>query len=1098
MLGSMNNGEISISAYDTAWVALIEDTQGSGASQFPSALQWIVNNQLPDGSWGDAKIFSAHDRLINTLACVVALKSWKVSKRIPKDTMHNVPTTLLHSLEGMQDLNWEKLLKLQFQDGSFLFSLSSTAYAFMQTKNENCLKFLKKVVQRFNTGVPSTYPVDLFEHLWVVDRLQRLGILRYFQPELKECMDYVYRYWTEEGISWARNSRVQDIDDTAMGFRLLRLHGYEVSADVFQNFEKGGEFFCFGGQSTQAVTGIFNLFRASQVQFPGEKILENAKQFSAKFLREKLAANGLLDKWIITKDLPGEVSFALKVPWMPYVNNNIYLELAKLDYNNCQARHQIEWDSMQRWYKEWKLDNFGTSRRALLLAYFVAAASIYEPEKWQARIGWAKTAVLLETITSYFHNTKHSREKREAFVDEFRNCISINNLSQLRLESDIIEQGFTRILLGTLDHLSLDALVNQGRDISHPLHQAYRQLSDLTNRICSKLGHYQKQKVHDNGSNNDNNDSIRTLQIESEMQELLQLVLKHSSDDIDSNVKHTFLIVAKSFYYTAYCNTETINFDIDKVFGRPALKANEFTPTFAQDAVTAVLHRKITSKMCCTMTYLPVADIEEDALKASLPNEIKERVHIIRSMLSSLNDGEISISAYDTAWVALIEDIQGSGAPQFPSTLQWIANNQLPDGSWGDADIFSAYDRLISTLACVVALKTWNIHHDKCEKVPSVYPVDLFERLWVVDRLQRLGISRYFQRQFKECTEYVYRYWTEEGISSGRNGRVHDIDDTSMGFRLLRLHGYEVSADVFQHFKKGGEFFCYYGQSTEAVTPIYNLYRASQVLFPGEKILENAKQFSAKFLREKLVANKLLDKWIIAKDLPGEVRFALEVPWYASLPRVEARLMLYVNNNIYLELAKLDYNNCQALHQTEWDNMQRRWGSSKIEQGLTRIFLGTLKHVSKDALAAQGRDISHHLHQAWEKWLLKWQEEGERNQEEAELLVRTIHLIGGHPFSDELLHHPQYRRLTELTNRICYKLGNYQKQKVRDNGSHNDNSDSITNLKLSPKCKSLCTVFLFKFSVFCSGIWFNCRCVFCFWILLTVVFSILESGSAGV
>ena len=39
-----------------------------------------------------------------------------------------------------------------------------------------------------------------------------------------------FRYWTEKGICWARNSNVQDIDDTAMGFRLLRLHGYQVSA----------------------------------------------------------------------------------------------------------------------------------------------------------------------------------------------------------------------------------------------------------------------------------------------------------------------------------------------------------------------------------------------------------------------------------------------------------------------------------------------------------------------------------------------------------------------------------------------------------------------------------------------------------------------------------------------------------------------------------------------------------------------------------------------------------------------------------------------------------------------------------------------------
>ncbi|KAJ0053552.1 hypothetical protein Pint_03315 [Pistacia integerrima] len=645
MLSSLNDGEISISAYDTAWVALIEDIQGSGAPQFPSTLQWIANNQLPDGSWGDADIFSAYDRLISTLACVVALKTWNIHhdkcekglsffkenisklenendehmpsgfeivlpsllekarsleievpdhspvlqdiyakkklklKRIPKDIMHNVPTILLHSLEGMPylSLNWEKLLKLQFQDGAFFFSLSSTAYAFMQTKDENCLKFLTKVVQRFKSGVPNVYPVDLFERLWVVDRLQRLGISRYFQRQFKECTEYVYRYWTEEGISSGRNGRVHDIDDTSMGFRLLRLHGYEVSADVFQHFEKGGEFFCYYGQSTEAVTPIYNLYRASQVQFPGEKILENAKQFSAKFLREKLVANKLLDKWIIAKDLPGEVRFALEVPWyaslarvearlyteqygagddvwiakvlyrMLYVNNNIYLELAKLDYNNCQALHQTEWDNMQRWYTECKIDNLGVSRRALLLAYFVAAASIYEPERCQERIGWAKTAVLLETITSYFHNTKHSREQRRTFVDEFRHSInasnyikerSVNNLFQPRWGSGKIEQGLTRIFLGTLKHLSKDALAVQGRDISHHLHQAwekwllkwqeegdrhqeeaellvhtihligghpfsdellhhpqYRRLTELTNRICYKLGNYQKQKV---------------------------------------------------------------------------------------------------------------------------------------------------------------------------------------------------------------------------------------------------------------------------------------------------------------------------------------------------------------------------------------------------------------------------------------------------------------------------------------------------------------------------------------------------------------------------------------------------------------------------
>lgn len=90
---------------------------------------------------------------------------------------------------------------------------------------------------------------------------------------------------------------------------------------------------------------------------------------------------------------------------------------------------------------------------------------------------------------------------------------------------------------------------------------------------------------------------------------------------------------------------------------------------------------------------------------------------------------------------------------------------------------------------------------------------------------------------------------------------------------MLILHW--VASDVFERFKNGDVFSTFMGQSTEAVTGMFNLYRASELVFPGEKILEDAKRHAVKFLSRKREANELVDKWIIAKDLAGEVRTLL-------------------------------------------------------------------------------------------------------------------------------------------------------------------------------------------------------------------------------
>ncbi|KAK4486233.1 hypothetical protein RD792_008903 [Penstemon davidsonii] len=387
ILSSIGDGRISVSPYDTAFVALIKDLDGNDVPQFPSSLEWIAENQLLDGSWGDEVYFCAFDRLVNTLACVVALKSWNVHgdksekgisyikenmsklenanaehmicgfevvfpallqraqnlgiedipyndpvireiyaardqklKRIPKELMHNVPTSLLFSLEGLQDLDWEKLLKLQSTDGSFLTSPSSTAFAFMETKDQNCLKFIKKTIKIFNGG--------------------------------------------ENGVFSGRDSEFCDIDDTSMGFRLLRLHGYNVTPEHY---------------------------------------------------------GGGTDVWI---------------------GKTLY-----------------------RWYESIcsTVEEFGIGREELLIAYFLATASIFEPERSSERIAWAKSQIISKIITSFYNKEITSSEQKVAFVSNFSN--SINGVGRTNRD-----QGRITILL--VDAL-LQFLEGFEGSISRQLKNAY-------------------------------------------------------------------------------------------------------------------------------------------------------------------------------------------------------------------------------------------------------------------------------------------------------------------------------------------------------------------------------------------------------------------------------------------------------------------------------------------------------------------------------------------------------------------------------------------------------------------------------------------------
>ncbi|KAG2583711.1 hypothetical protein PVAP13_6KG192924 [Panicum virgatum] len=502
--------------------------------------------------------------------------------RIPKDVLYSVPTALLLSLEGMPGLDWDRLFKLQSPDGSFLSSAAPTAYAPMQTGNKKCLEYLTDIVDKFNSGAPFVFPVELYERLWVVDRLERLGLSSCFRSEINSNLDYAYRHWNDEGIGFTWDCMVRDIDDTVMGFRLLRQHGYQISTEALKRFEtKDGEFMVYPGQSNQSVSAMYNLYcAADQAAFPGDDgVVQRAKVYSYGFLQERRAAGDLNDKWIISSGLPSEVAYGLDFPWkvnlprvetrmyleqyggtdnvwigkvlhrMHLFNNDLFLNLAKADFSNFQRQCRLEWQGLKRWCEKNNLEMYGVTPQRATRAYFLAAANIFELDRAAERLGWARTAVISQTISSCFLSSNsyatesmleglsgeltsegHNIARREGKYSTTENGL-LNALRELihlfapgkDASDNLCEawktwlaestsnsghescEGNTALLLvRTVEICSgRHCSANQNLKLSK-----YSQLEKLTSSICSKVGSRILSQVNENGTTKDNTENL--------------------------------------------------------------------------------------------------------------------------------------------------------------------------------------------------------------------------------------------------------------------------------------------------------------------------------------------------------------------------------------------------------------------------------------------------------------------------------------------------------------------------------------------------------------------------------------------------------------
>ncbi|KAJ6760804.1 TERPENE SYNTHASE 2-RELATED [Salix purpurea] len=253
------------------------------------------------------------------------------------------------------------------------------------------------------------------QSLDLVDEIQRLGVAYHFETEIEEALQRIYNnhIGMEDG----------DLYSTALGFRLLRQHGYNVSCDIFNKFkdQEKGHF-----KQSNDVRGILGLYEAAHLAMHGEDILDEALAFTTIQLKSMATSPNC--------PLAAKVSHALKQPiqrGIPRLESRRYistyqdepscnktlLRLAKLNFNLVQELHKEELAEITRW---WKGLDFARrlpfARDRVVECYFWIVGVYFEPQYSLARKILTKV-IAMTSIIDDIYDVYGTLEELELFTE---------------------------------------------------------------------------------------------------------------------------------------------------------------------------------------------------------------------------------------------------------------------------------------------------------------------------------------------------------------------------------------------------------------------------------------------------------------------------------------------------------------------------------------------------------------------------------------------------------------------------------------------------------------------------------------------------------
>ncbi|KAI3716641.1 hypothetical protein L1987_67655 [Smallanthus sonchifolius] len=304
----------------------------------------------------------------------------------------------------------------------------------------------------------------------LIDDLQRLGISYNFVNEISTVLESIYNNYYKSHEQWTK----MDLNLKSLGFRLLRQHGYHVPQEIFKdNIDENGT---VKGHLNEDIISMLNLYEASYHAIEDESILDDARVFTQKYLKESV------DK-IVDKSTLSLVSRALDFPlhWvLPRVEtkwfievyegrrgmNPVVLQLAKLDFNMVQAVYQQDLKYASRWWKEIGWAKFDFARDRLVENFMWSVTENYLP-RFKGRRDLTKVNAMITTIDDVYGTLPE--------LEQFTNIINSWDINEIKELPDYMKICFLA-LFNVLNEMTYDVLTNEGVIVLPYLKKAWQDL----------------------------------------------------------------------------------------------------------------------------------------------------------------------------------------------------------------------------------------------------------------------------------------------------------------------------------------------------------------------------------------------------------------------------------------------------------------------------------------------------------------------------------------------------------------------------------------------------------------------------------------------